>query len=620
MLNSIDHKKSNRFNPTLPLTSHVDLSHLTLDSTLADLPTHSFQVNSNTLGHLVALRFEEHLTLPGVIVVNEGKILGAISRRKFLERVGRQYGVEVYLRRPIQVMLQSLKTKMLKLPSQCTIQEAAQIALRRPSHLFYEPVIIQFPSREVRILDAYVLLLAQSQLLSLVSQAEQERRLLAEAMREVGRMLSSSLDSKEMPQRVLRQLRKLVPYERGSVMLYRDGVLETVAHQGFPDDERADNLKISVQQDEDDVFLRIVKTRHPVSIGDVRLDSTWQQIAWLPLNRSWVGVPLIAQDRVIGMISLTRLEANEFAEDDIDLVLTFAGQAAIALENARLYAKIVGFNDHLEQTVEQRTEELNVAYKNLERLDRTKSDFITVSAHELRTPLTAISGYAQIIKVSQVIQEDASLPVMLDGILSKVDDLSQIVNSMLDVAKIDSQSLKMYRSEVALIGVVEAIVTRLKKVMDGRQLSLHLSNLEDLPLIQADPSLLTKAFYNIIVNAVKYTPDGGDITISGQKTRLAEESPAIEITVSDSGIGIDPEHQELIFEKFYQTGELALHSSGHTKFKGGGPGLGLAIVKGIIIAHNGDIWVESDGYNEEQCPGSHFHVRLPIVADRESGF
>lgn len=617
MLESIDHKKNSSFNPTLPLTSHVDLSHLTLDSTLADLPTHCFKVNASTLGHLVARRFEEQLTLPGVIVVNDGKILGAISRRKFLERVGRQYGVEVYLRRPIQVMLQSIKTKMLKLPSQCTIQEAAQIALRRPNHLFYEPVVIQFSSREVRILDAYVLLLAQSQLLSLVSQAEQERRQLAEAMREVGRVLSSSLDSKNVPQQVLHQLHHLVPYERGAVMLYRDGVLETVAHQGFPDDERADTLTISVQNDEDDVFLRIVKTRHPVSIGDVRLDSTWQQIAWLPLNRSWVGVPLIARDRVIGMVSLTRLEANEFTEDDINLVLTFAGQAAIALENARLYAEIVSFKEHLEQMVEQRTEELNIAYKNLERLDRTKSDFITVSAHELRTPLTAISGYAQIIKVSQVIQDDASLPVMLDGIISKVDDLSQIVNSMLDVAKIDNHSLRMYRSEVAMIAVFETIITRLKKAMDERKLTLNLSSLDELPLIHADPSLLTKAFYNIVVNAVKYTPNGGAITISGQAICLAEDIPAIEVIVSDSGTGIDPEHQELIFEKFYQTGELALHSSGHTKFKGGGPGLGLAIVKGIIIAHNGEIWVNSDGYSEEDCPGSHFHVRLPIAASDE---
>jgi signal transduction histidine kinase len=96
---------------------------------------------------------------------------------------------------------------------------------------------------------------------------------------------------------------------------------------------------------------------------------------------------------------------------------------------------------------------------------------------------------------------------------------------------------------------------------------------------------------------------------------VVEEAPGctrVQITVADTGIGIDPQHQEMVFEKFYQTGEVMLHSSGKTKFKGGGPGLGLAIARGIIEAHSGNICVESSGYDEQGCPGSAFHVQLPI--------
>jgi signal transduction histidine kinase len=119
----------------------------------------------------------------------------------------------------------------------------------------------------------------------------------------------------------------------------------------------------------------------------------------------------------------------------------------------------------------------------------------------------------------------------------------------------------------------------------------------------------------VIGNAIKYTPDGGLITVSGREMQDEALGACVEITVKDTGIGIDLEHQELIFEKFYQTGAVEVHSSGDTKFKGGGPGLGLAIARGIVQAHRGRIWVESQGYDEANCPGSTFHILLPMAAD-----
>jgi signal transduction histidine kinase len=114
------------------------------------------------------------------------------------------------------------------------------------------------------------------------------------------------------------------------------------------------------------------------------------------------------------------------------------------------------------------------------------------------------------------------------------------------------------------------------------------------------------------VNAIKYTPDGGKVTLGARPTTLEDNAPGVEITVTDAGIGLDAEHHELVFEKFYQVGSVTLHSSGKTSFKGGGPGLGLALVRGVARAHGGKVWVQSAGHDEIHYPGCTFHLQLPV--------
>lgn len=443
-------------------------------------------------------------------------------------------------------------------------------------------------------------------------QSEYERREFAEALQAIGRVLGSSLDLNEVPHRILQQLQSIVPYERGLVLLHRDELLDVIARQGFPDDKRSEQLHIQVRHNQDDIFLRLAETNQPLLIGDVSQEPGWQQLEWLPLNYSWIGVPLIALGKTIGMISLTRPEKNAFDLADSSIVLTFAGQAAIALENARLYHEITGFNEQLEQRVAERTVELERAYTILERLDQTKSDFIKVSSHELRTPLTVISGYAQLLGTSPTIQQDNVVSDLLEGITSGVDRLHRVVNNMLDVAKIATDALEVHLEETNLAQIIDWTRKALMSSITERHLSFTLSGLDALPTIQADPDLLEKVFYNLFTNAIKYTPDGGQVRVHGSQITL-DSTKQVEIVVQDNGIGIDPQHHELIFEKFYQTGKLNYHSSGDTKFKGAGPGLGLAIVKGIVEGHGGRIWVESQGYDEAQCPGSRFYIQLPLA-------
>ncbi len=441
---------------------------------------------------------------------------------------------------------------------------------------------------------------------------EQMRRWFAESLERAGRELSSSLDLRQVPGQILEQLAGVVPYERGAVMLQEDRELRIIAQRGFPDEQRALESVIPIR--EGDVFHRVAIAGRPVLIDDVTAVSGWQQMEWLPVHRSWMGVPLMVRDKVIGMISLTRREAAAFSPDDATLVSAFAGQAAIALENASLYDEITRFNEQLEQMVLQRTQELNRAYQTLERLDKTKSDFIAVAAHELRTPLTVMQGYAAMVRADATVQKNPYLMEAMAGLLGGIERLSEIINSMLDIARIDSQVLELRPEPTWIAPLIRQAQHEFKTALQERHLRFDIEpGLDSLPHIQADPKLLYKVFLNVISNAIKFTPDGGTITVSGVHIHAEQLGEYVEVLVRDTGIGIAPEYHELIFEKFYQTGRVALHSSGKTKFKGGGPGLGLSIARGIVQAHNGRIWVESEGCDEERCPGSCFHILLPVA-------
>jgi signal transduction histidine kinase len=186
--------------------------------------------------------------------------------------------------------------------------------------------------------------------------------------------------------------------------------------------------------------------------------------------------------------------------------------------------------------------------------------------------------------------------------------LRTIVDDMLDVSMIDNDLLKLNFQPIQIEKILEAVKIETNENVIKRNQTLEVKSFEgDKQWIYIDPARITQALRNIINNAVKYTPDGGVITIDGRTL-----PGLIEVTITDTGIGISPEHQGEIFVKFGQLGRLELHSSGKTKFKGSGPGLGLPISRGILEAHGGSIWVESDGYDEIKCPGSTFHVLIPI--------
>lgn len=325
--------------------------------------------------------------------------------------------------------------------------------------------------------------------------------------------------------------------------------------------------------------------------------------------------PLITQERVIGTVTaVNRINQRQFTQHDVDLLMALTAQAAAAIENARLTEELALFNQQLEEKVQKRTEEVRQAYEQLEQLDRAKSKFIGITSHELRTPITVIRGYSQILETNPAIKNDANLQNIVKGILSGTNRMYELVNSMLDLAKIDNQTLKLAVGMVYLPVHIKEVAATFTEAFKTRNLTFETRPMSDVPMIEADPETLRKVFQNLIGNAIKYTPDGGRITITGRLVPAGEilDVEAVEVIVEDTGIGINPAHLELIFAKFFQTGEVALHSTSKTMFKGGGPGLGLTIARGIVSAHGGKLWAESPGYDENTCPGSRFHLVLPV--------
>jgi signal transduction histidine kinase len=255
--------------------------------------------------------------------------------------------------------------------------------------------------------------------------------------------------------------------------------------------------------------------------------------------------------------------------------------------------------------------ELAAVQTKLEKLDRSKSNFISVAAHELKTPLTLIEGYTTMMREILRSSQNGQLETLFDGINNGIRRLRTIVDDMIDVSLIDNNLLDINFQPIWLNQILSFIRNELVASILGRRQNVEVRAFDGSDqMLFGDPERLYQAFRNILSNAMKFTPDGGAITVDGRVL-----PGFVEVTIADTGIGISPEDQETIFEKFGQLGNISLHSSGKTKFKGGGPGLGLPIARGIIEAHGGTIWVESKGHDEKNCPGSTFHVLLPIHSD-----
>ncbi|MCE7948566.1 MAG: hybrid sensor histidine kinase/response regulator [Chloroflexi bacterium CFX4] len=271
------------------------------------------------------------------------------------------------------------------------------------------------------------------------------------------------------------------------------------------------------------------------------------------------------------------------------------------------------YNSELVMRLEQKVRELEHSNAELRRLDKIKEDFIQLTAHELRTPMTLIYGYSRLIQESAVVKrlkgESPEVKAFIDGLVESIERMSGVINEILTISRIATGRVELAIGPVNLMRTMERVFNDMGQIARQRNQSFTYDARQFPTMVQADSDLLALALANVIGNAIKYTPDGGVINVTARPN-----THSVLIAVKDTGIGINKDEQQRIFDRFYTASNTQLHSTSKTAFRGGGLGLGLAICKGIIEAHGGKIWVESEGRDEVRLPGSTFYIDLPLQA------
>jgi len=376
---------------------------------------------------------------------------------------------------------------------------------------------------------------------------------------DLSRVFMSSVDLEAVPKHVVRIAREALGADTASLMLIADGqVLRMHAREG----QGADTDAMDGPAIGEGTAGRAVSTRQPVSVeGDLSADP-WAVFAYGSAQvSSAVSVPLLTKETAVGVLSVARFgQQPPFSPLDVEFLTLLASQAAIALENARLFSEIQG------------------AYNRLAELDELKGEFLNIAAHELRSPLAVILAYATLL-------EDEATGPMRDHLAQVVQggmQLKSIIDEMVSLQHIDTGAPQLHITDVHLPTAVGEVVGDMRLLAQRRQVTIQVSIPEDLAAVRADEQLLRLILNSLVSNAVKFSRDGGIVEIRA----VPDGENHIAVEVSDNGVGIPDEEIERIFERFYQV-EPSLRR------KHGGIGLGLAIAREMAALIDAQITVSS---------------------------
>jgi len=308
-------------------------------------------------------------------------------------------------------------------------------------------------------------------------------------------------------------------------------------------------------------------------------------------------LPLFIKEKIIGMIVLgNKVSGDPYSEQDINLLTNLANQASIALQNARLYSEVKGFSKKLEREVERATKDLKEAYEKLKKLDKAKSEFISIASHQLRTPLTAIKGYISMLQEGTYGKLPAKSKRPLNHIYQSNERLIKLVNTLLNISRLEAGRIEMDFKRASLEDIISSVISELRIEAENKELYLKFKKTKTpLPPVSVDREKIREAILNLVDNAVRYTHRGG-ITV-----KLQRKGSRVLIAVSDTGEGITEGELAKMFESFSR-------GTAGVRFFTEGAGLGLYVAKKFVEMHNGRIWAESQG----QGRGSTFYIELPI--------
>jgi len=423
-------------------------------------------------------------------------------------------------------------------------------------------------------------------------------------LQKLSRVLNTTLDENEIFEKISEEFMTELGFDRVFILLFPQ---EVDRHSSFSKGNLIIRHKINYDEETinrilshrfaKNVFEPLIKNEEVVSSFDfsqseqLNIDSFTKECKVY----SFIAAPITTKDGVKGILFIgSELSYAPITAGDKEIVAILASQIGQSLENAKLFEQTWNSYQQLETKVNQRTKELTQTLEEIKAITRRKSDFVSAVAHELRTPLTSIKGYASLLSAGKLGQIPAEVKERLDKINKHSDNLTMLINDLLDISRIESGRVEMKIEPLNLREILDSLFDMFSPSMKEKQINFSF-DISDIQEIYADKQQIQRVFINLIGNALKFTPNGGSITITAK--RLTNE---IRIEVKDTGIGISKKDLNRVFEEFYRTEEAI-----NQQIKG--TGLGLSLVKYIVEAHKGKIWVES-----ELGKGSTFIFTLPL--------
>lgn len=416
------------------------------------------------------------------------------------------------------------------------------------------------------------------------------------ALQRISRDISKTLDQNEIFRRISPEHIQEIGFQKALLSMEDASGTNVLRHQiGFSEQ---DALAIEDKFNGERV-LELIKEFGAV-FSSISQKPDIRKLIFLIINitklNSFLASPISRKEGFCGFILLGN-DSGEMpiTEGDEELIAVLATQIGQALENAELFEAVYSQHQELEKKVIARTGELSQALAELELVSKRKTDFVSAVSHELRTPLTSIKGYASILLSEKLGAVPPEIKERLEKINKHSDELTHMVNDLLDIARIESGRADLKLEAADITQTAHSVIELLNPQLKEKAINVQTNIPRELSLALADKSQLSRVFINIIGNAIKFVPEqSGAINISA-----FESADAIQVNIADNGIGMSEHEAKHIFDEFYRVDNLI-----NQKTKG--TGLGLTLVKNIIQAHKGKIWVEA-----RPNQGSTFSFSLP---------